>query len=98
MTAEIITIGTEILIGQIVDTNSAWIGEKLNEIGVEVQQITSIKDVKSEIELTVSNALLKNEVVLVTGGLGPTNDDITKKTLTELFGGSLVLNKDCLAT
>lgn len=97
MTAEIITIGTEILIGQIVDTNSAWIGAKLNEIGVEVQQITSIKDVKSEIELTVSNALLKNEVVLVTGGLGPTNDDITKKTLTELFGGSLVLNKDCLA-
>lgn len=97
MTAEIITIGTEILIGQIVDTNSAWIGEKLNDIGVEIKQITSIKDVKSEIELAVSNALSKNDVILVTGGLGPTNDDITKTTLAELFGGKLVLNEECLA-
>mgnify|MGYP000548391294 CR=1 FL=1 len=96
MNAEIITIGTEILIGQIIDTNSAWIGEKLNEIGVDVQQITSIKDVKSEIEETVSNALIKNDIVLVTGGLGPTNDDITKKTLAELFGGNLIQNDDCL--
>lgn len=96
MNAEIITIGTEILIGQIVDTNSAWIGEKLNEIGVDIQRITSIKDVKSEIEDSVSKALVNNDIVLVTGGLGPTNDDITKKTLAELFEGTLIQNEECL--
>lgn len=96
MKAEIITIGTEILIGQIVDTNSAWIGERLNEIGVEVHRITSISDDKEVIISTIDQALKDVDVVLITGGLGPTNDDITKKTLAEYFDCELVENKDCL--
>lgn len=85
MLAEIITIGDELLIGQIVDTNSAWIGQKLNEIGVRVQQISSISDQKEAILTTLSAASKRADLVLITGGLGPTKDDITKKTLAEFF-------------
>lgn len=85
MLAEIITIGDELLIGQIVDTNSAWIGQKLNEIGVRVQQITSISDQKEAILTTLAAASKRADLVLITGGLGPTKDDITKKTLAEFF-------------
>jgi nicotinamide-nucleotide amidase len=85
MLAEIITIGDEILIGQVVDTNSAWIGNKLSEIGVRVQQITSISDQKEAIMQALTAASERADIVLLTGGLGPTKDDITKKTLAEYF-------------
>lgn len=85
MLTEIITIGDEILIGQIVDTNSAWIAQRLNEIGVRVKQITSISDDKSHILEALDAASKRANLVLITGGLGPTKDDITKKTLAEYF-------------
>ncbi len=82
---EIITIGDEILIGQIVDTNSAWIGARFSEIGIPVSRITSIGDRRDEILNELEKALSRSEIVIVTGGLGPTKDDITKKTIAELF-------------
>lgn len=92
---EIITIGDELLIGQIVDTNSAWLGDKLSNLGVRVKQITSIGDNRSEIFDTLNRALSQNKVTFVTGGLGPTKDDITKHTLAELFHCRLVKNEAC---
>lgn len=85
MLAEIITIGDEILIGQIVDTNSAWMGQKLNEIGIRIKQITSISDQKEDILNALQAATQRADLVIITGGLGPTKDDITKKTLAEYF-------------
>ncbi len=85
MNAEIITIGDEILIGQIVDTNSQWIGKELNKIGVSVYQISSIQDEKKHILNALKEAENRVEIVIITGGLGPTKDDITKKTLGEYF-------------
>ena len=85
MQAEIITIGDEILIGQIVDTNSQWIGKELNKIGVSVYQITSIQDEKQHILNALQEAQERVDIVIITGGLGPTKDDITKKTIAEFF-------------
>ena len=85
MNAEIITIGDEILIGQIVDTNSQWIGKQLNKIGVTVHQITSIQDDKQHILNALKLAQERVEIVIITGGLGPTKDDITKKTIAAFF-------------
>ncbi len=85
MNAEIITIGDEILIGQIVDTNSQWIGKELNKIGVSVYQISSIQDEKQHILNALKEAESRVEIVIITGGLGPTKDDITKKTIAEYF-------------
>jgi nicotinamide-nucleotide amidase len=96
MNAEIITIGDEILIGQTVDTNSAWIANKLNLIGVDIHRITSISDKKEEIFKALNNAGKDVDLILITGGLGPTNDDITKIALTEYFNTRLILNKDVL--
>ncbi|PKQ61599.1 competence/damage-inducible protein A [Labilibaculum filiforme] len=90
MQAEIITIGDEILIGQIVDTNSAWMAKELNGIGINVSKITSISDQKADIVDSLTQAMERVSLVLLTGGLGPTNDDITKKTLSDLFGMNLV--------
>ena len=89
MKAEIITIGDELLIGQVVDTNSAWMGEVLNQIGVKVNRITSISDDREEIISTLTEASKRAQLVLITGGLGPTNDDITKKTLADFFSVSM---------
>lgn len=75
MFAEIITIGDELLIGQVVDTNSAWMGQELNKIGIEVLRIVSIRDREEEIMEAVDNAMKRVNIVLVTGGLGPTKDD-----------------------
>ena len=97
MNAEIITIGDEILIGQIVDTNSAYISKELNKIGVSVFQITSTKDDKSHILEALENAEKHADLVILTGGLGPTKDDITKKTLAEYFDDTLVLNNEVIA-
>ena len=85
MNAEIITIGDEILIGQIVDTNSQFIGQQLNKIGVSVYQITSIQDDKQHILNALKEAQNRVDIVILTGGLGPTKDDITKKTIAEYF-------------
>lgn len=94
MQAEIITIGDEILIGQILDSNSKWIAEELNKIGVSVYQITSIQDDKKHILKAFEEAQTNCDIVIVTGGLGPTKDDITKHTLAEYFNDDLVLNEE----
>jgi nicotinamide-nucleotide amidase len=86
MLAEIITIGDEILIGQIVDTNSAWMAKQLNAIGVSVKQITSVSDDEAHILASLAQAEERADLILITGGLGPTKDDITKKTLAKYFG------------
>jgi nicotinamide-nucleotide amidase len=94
--AEIITIGDEILIGQTVDTNSAWMSTELNLLGIRVNRITSVSDNKDEIISSLDEALIRAEVVLITGGLGPTSDDITKDTLAGYFGGKMVLDNGVL--
>ncbi|MCJ7467260.1 MAG: competence/damage-inducible protein A [Maribacter sp.] len=96
MFAEIITIGDEILIGQIVDTNSAFIAKELNKIGVSVYQITSVQDDKEHILAALKEAKARSSIVIVTGGLGPTKDDITKHTFCEFFGDTLVEDKEVL--
>lgn len=96
MLAEIITIGDEILIGQIVDTNSAWMGQELNKAGIKVKQITSVSDDRIHILTALKEAKERAKLVLITGGLGPTKDDITKKTLCEYFGVSLTLHEPTL--
>jgi len=93
---EIITIGDEILIGQTVDTNSAWMGNELNLMGIRINRITSVSDNKDEISSSLNEALSRSEVVLMTGGLGPTSDDITKDTLAGFFGGKLVMDNEVL--
>lgn len=90
MKAEIITIGDEILIGQIVDTNSVFIAKELNKIGVSVFQITSIQDDKTHILEALRKAESRVDIVIITGGLGPTKDDITKHTICEFFEDTLV--------
>ncbi len=90
MRAEIITIGDELLIGQVVDTNSAWMAERLNEIGIELYQITSVHDQREQIIKALDEAFGRADIVLTTGGLGPTNDDITKHVLCEYFGTHLI--------
>ncbi|MEL7269148.1 MAG: competence/damage-inducible protein A [Bacteroidota bacterium] len=97
MQAEIITIGDEILIGQIIDSNSAFISKELNQIGVSVYQITSVQDTREHIleSLTVSGQ--RSDLVILTGGLGPTKDDVTKHTLCEFFEDELVKDEATLA-
>lgn len=85
MRVEIITIGDEILIGQIVDTNSAWMAQQLNDIGAKVERITTVSDNMEEILESLADAEKRADVVLITGGLGPTKDDITKKALATYF-------------
>lgn len=93
MIAEIITIGDELLIGQVVDTNSAWLGEQLNLAGVRVNQITSIADDRQQILTTLAEASRRADIILITGGLGPTKDDVTKQVLCEFFETQLVFNQ-----
>ena len=97
MLAEIITIGDEILIGQIVDTNSAFIAKELNKIGISVYQITSVQDEREHILNAFADAAKRVQIVFVTGGLGPTKDDITKHTFCEFFEDTLVENASVLA-
>ncbi|MRX41688.1 CinA family nicotinamide mononucleotide deamidase-related protein [Flavobacterium sp. LC2016-23] len=97
MKATIITIGDEILIGQIVDTNSGFIAKSLDRIGVEVHEMISISDDKKHILDTFAQLQNKVDVVVITGGLGPTKDDITKKTFCEYFNDELVVNPEVLA-
>lgn len=94
MFAEIITIGDELLIGQVIDTNSAWMGQELNKIGIEVLRIVSIRDREEEILEAIDNAINRVSIVLLTGGLGPTKDDITKTTLCKYFHTELVFSEN----
>ena len=96
MLAEIITIGDEILIGQIVDTNSAFISKELNKIGVQVYQLTSIQDDEAHILQALNDAEKRVDIVIVTGGLGPTKDDITKQTFCKYLEDTLVEDKAVL--
>jgi nicotinamide-nucleotide amidase len=96
MTAEIITIGDEILIGQTIDTNSTFIAKEFNKIGLEINRISSIKDTEVDILNTLHSSLSSSDVVIVTGGLGPTNDDITKNTLLKFFNDKLITDHNVL--
>ncbi|WP_420321944.1 competence/damage-inducible protein A [Flagellimonas sp.] len=96
MQAEIITIGDEILIGQIVDSNSAFISKELNRIGVSIYQITSVQDSRDHILEAMATAGARSPLVIITGGLGPTKDDVTKHTLCEFFQDELIMDTDVL--
>jgi len=93
----IITIGDELLIGQTIDTNSAWIAQKLNALGIDVIRRVAVGDDKLAITSALDEELSKSAIVLITGGLGPTADDITKPLLCEYFGGKLVVDEIVLA-
>ncbi len=94
MKASILTIGTELLIGQVVDTNSAWLGQELNALGIEVVERRSIADNRELIMSSVVELSEKSSLVFMTGGLGPTKDDITKKTLADMMGQEMVFHKE----
>ena len=96
MKAEIITVGDELLIGQTIDTNSAWIGAELSMAGFDIQRKTSVHDRRPDILKVLSEAFGKYDVVIITGGLGPTSDDITKPALCEFFDTRLVINQEVL--
>jgi nicotinamide-nucleotide amidase len=96
MQAEIITIGDELLIGQVIDTNSAWMAGKLNEAGIAVTRITSAGDRREEILSALEEAGKRAKIILITGGIGPTPDDITKETLAAYFGCRMVVNEKIL--
>ncbi len=97
ITASIITIGDELLIGQVVDTNSPWMAQELNKIGVWLHHRVAVGDVKDEIIEALDNEFKRSHIILITGGLGPTKDDITKEVLNEYFGGKLKVNEAALA-
>jgi nicotinamide-nucleotide amidase len=94
--ASIITIGDELLIGQVIDTNSAFIAQKLNEIGVGVLQRIAVGDDAESITNALDTAIQKSQIVIITGGLGPTADDITKPLLNRYFGGKMIVDKPSL--
>ncbi len=95
--ASIITIGDELLIGQVIDTNSAWIAQRLNDIGISVLRRVAVGDTAAGIKQALDEELNNASIVLLTGGLGPTADDITKPFLCNYFGGKLVVNEEVLA-
>jgi nicotinamide-nucleotide amidase len=94
--AAIITIGDEILIGQITDTNSAWLGQELGKMGIRVNYRSSVGDVKEHIIHALDQAKKYADIIITTGGLGPTKDDVTKQTFCEYFNTSLIENKEVL--
>ena len=96
MKIEIVTIGDEILIGQIVDTNSAWMTSELSDAGFEVSAVSSVGDNSHDIKLAIDTGFERSDILLLTGGLGPTKDDITKNTLCEYFDTKLVFSEEVL--
>ena len=96
MKAELVSIGDEILIGQIVNTNAVFLAKELNSIGVEIAQISSISDQKDLIITALDQARNRADIIIMTGGLGPTKDDLTKHTLCDYFDDHLVLNETVL--
>ncbi|HQV01680.1 MAG TPA: competence/damage-inducible protein A, partial [Bacteroidia bacterium] len=97
MNVEIVTIGDELLIGQVVDTNSAWMGDTLNKAGFAVKQITSVSDNEGRIIEALEKAKQNADIILITGGLGPTKDDITKVSLCKFFNTHLVFSDEAYA-
>ena len=95
--ADIISIGDEILIGQIVNTNAAWISTRLNELGIGISRVTSVGDSHEEILAILNEASKRSDIIIVTGGLGPTSDDITKPALCSYFNTRLVHNEKVYA-
>src|SRR6478735_3811530 len=95
--ASIITIGDELLIGQVIDTNSAWMAQELNKWGIPLKRRVAIGDSREEILKTLEEESKLADIILITGGLGPTADDITKPVLCEYFGGKLVVDPGALA-
>jgi nicotinamide-nucleotide amidase len=96
VTASIITIGDELLIGQVIDTNSAWMSQQLNNIGVWVHHRVAVGDVREDIWNALDEESKRSDIILITGGLGPTADDITKPLLCEYFGGKLIMHQPTL--
>ncbi len=96
MKAEILTIGDEILIGQITNTNAVWIAQQLNQMGIKVTHMASVADDETAIIKAFNDSLLRANFVFITGGLGPTKDDITKKTIAKYFNVDLIINEDVL--
>jgi nicotinamide-nucleotide amidase len=96
MAAEIITIGDELLCGKTLNTNASWISERLHEEGFGIRQVTVVSDQQGEITRALNDALARSELVIITGGLGPTSDDITKVALSAFFGSKMVHNKEVL--
>ena len=94
--ASIITIGDELLIGQVIDTNSSWIAQQLNEIGVAVKRRVAVGDMYDEIWKVLDEESKEADIILITGGLGPTSDDITKPLLCDYFGGKMIVNEGAL--
>ncbi|RLC24742.1 MAG: damage-inducible protein CinA, partial [Deltaproteobacteria bacterium] len=94
MTAEIVSIGDELLIGQVINTNASWISEQLNLAGIKVLQVSTISDSREHILTALKEAEGRADIILITGGLGPTKDDITKETLCEYFETQLVFSED----
>jgi len=92
----IITIGDELLIGQVIDTNSAWMAQELNKAGIAVSRRVAVGDTRDSIWKALDEESLHSDIILITGGLGPTADDITKPLLTEYFGGSLIIDEGSL--
>jgi nicotinamide-nucleotide amidase len=95
--ASIITIGDELLIGQVVDTNSAWMAQQLNQIGIPVCHRVAVGDNWEDIWEALDQEAKRASIILITGGLGPTADDITKPLLCEYFGGKMVVDQATLA-
>jgi len=95
--ASIVTIGDELLIGQVIDTNSSWIAQQLNKIGVAVKRRIAVGDSYEEIVQILGEESKNSDIILLTGGLGPTSDDITKTVLNDYFGGKMVVNEEALA-
>ena len=96
MHAEIITIGDEILIGQIIDTNSSWLGQELSKMGIQVVHRTSVSDNEQAIINALNSAKKRADIIITTGGLGPTKDDITKHAFANYFNTELILNQEVL--
>ena len=94
MKCELISVGDELLIGQTINTNASWLGEQLNNLGFTIAHGLVISDQKKDIVNALNQAENRSDIVLITGGLGPTNDDITKHTLTEYFNTTLELDKE----
>ncbi len=94
--ASIVTIGDELLIGQVADTNSAWMAQQLNKVGIAIKRRVAVGDSENEIVNILNEECKYSDIILMTGGLGPTSDDITKDVLNEYFGGKLIENADAL--
>ena len=94
MTATIITIGDELLNGQTIDTNAAWLGQELNGIGVDVCAGMTIKDTKEAISAAITTASTNSDLIIMTGGLGPTRDDVTKQAIADHYGDEMIFNQE----